>query len=278
MIEDEDARAEEVLELERVLEDLRRDMNERFDVLFKRIERFKTKRPESELVFLPFRQLNIPFPTPQDFPVLWAIRDYHADSGTWPTLSKLIDFIVAQPWTFGAYKSREFVVKTVERLKAGYVYVDKGEYAIANRTDDGSALRRSLVLAETQAPGANGNVRHLQVTHRYLEKHVREHMPNLIAFMPMVYADKLPDGVVMAKRSHTQWNTSELTAVETHVAHHPLRALEQTVKRFAQGYSKVIVVCTSHDEAAAVKEAMALEDGLRNRVEDGQVEVLTLDT
>lgn len=233
---------------------------------------------EAELAVLPFRQANVSFPTPQDFPVLWGIRDFHMiDEVTWPTLNQIIDFVVGQPWAAGKMRSREFIIKTVERLKAGYVYIDsrQSQYVITNRSDEGSALRRSVVLLESpQAGGPSGSEYHLKITHRYLERYVRERMPAFMAFMPP-HADNVPDGVIVEKKNDTQWETTKLIAVETHMSHHPLRALEQTLKRFKQGYIKVIVVCIRHDDERDIRDAMMKNVELKAKMDGGMIELVT---
>jgi hypothetical protein len=229
-----------------------------------------------EEALLPFKTLNVSLPRPEDYPVLWAIRDFHMiDEVIWPTLNQIIDCIFEQPWASGKMRSREFIMKAVERLKAGYVNVDsrQGQCMITNRSDEQSALRRRLVLLDT-TPKIETNLTP-KVTRKFLERYVRENMPLALAFIPE-HADTVPDGIILRRKSDDQWDYDNPVAVETHTSHHPSRAGEQALKRFAQGYAKVIVVCVRHDDEVVVTRAALNHSELKQRVQDGQLEITTL--
>lgn len=227
----------------------------------------------------PFNELHIKFPRAEDYPVLWAIRDYFmVDEATWPTLDELIDFLHEQHWVSGKYKNREFVIQALLRLKAGYVSQDRTQrYCIMSHGDREMDLKRSLVLLETPpAGGPLGGEEHLRTTQKFLEYYVREFMPTFMAFMPD-HADNVPDGVLVMRSTDESWALTKLVAVETHMSdsEHPLRSIEQTKKRFEQGYAKVIIICTESDDERKVRGGIAKDEDLAKRLKEGTLEVFT---
>ena len=236
------------------------------------------KAAEASLALAPFAKLNIRLPHPEDYPVIWAIRDFFMqDQATWPTLNDLLDYIAGQPWVFNKYRNRAFVIEAVNRLKAGYVLTDgrTQRLMITQRNDIEGELRRSIVLFnEPKAGGPEGSEYHLKVTMSFLEEQVRLNMPVHLGFMPP-HADNVPDGVILSKKDEKQWDQNNLTAVETHLSHHPDRAIEQAKKRFAQGYARVIVVFTRIDDERDVRDPCCKDEELNKRIKEGQLELQT---
>jgi hypothetical protein len=284
-----------------------RSMNEADAFLAKKMEVFKppviersfnvasspTPRTDAEAAFDVFRRSDgtLQLPRPEDYPVLWAIRDFFFTGlesrnrepnvvEESPDFDELIQFINQQPWVVGnaKYRQRQFVFEAVKRLKKdGWVREasigSMGKRAFILSSDP---LHQAIVLFSTPRSGAAnlGSREHLETIRAFMEATTRKYMPHFMPYMPLEASD-LADGIFVSNAGRS-WNLKGPIAVECHLlqrSRHWERPGEQVKKRFIQGYAGVIVVCTTPQDERILRQEFSKDPELKARLEASDIEI-----
>jgi len=258
-----------------------------------------TPKTDAEAAFDAFRRPDgtLQLPRPEDYPVLWAIRDFFfngletlsREANTVemaPDFDELTQFINQQPWVVGnaKYRQRQFIFEAVNRLKRDGWIREASIGSMGKRAFilSSNPLRQAIVLFSIPQSGAAnlGSREHLETIRAFMEAQTRKYMPNFMAYMPPEASD-LADGIFVSNAGRN-WNLKNPIAVEYH--HHLQqesrwkRVIEQVKKRFQQGYAGIIVVCSTHDEERILRQKLEEDEELEPRLQASDIELYVWNT
>lgn len=228
------------------------------------------------------------FPRPQNYPVLFAIRDCFMtglieaaatnrallEYGTWPTLDRLWNWIqqMRNVYTYASMMGRQRMIESVEQLRStGFIReVSLSGRALGLALPD-NPLIRSLVLFDVSAGMSvtGGGDEHRRIVFSFLEYYVRQKM-HLPKYVEQAGAD--PDGILIPPSpTGERWLFDKPIAVEVEInatSNWNARVKNNIARDFGYGFSKVIVVCNTEDDARNIRDRVRSElSDVRHMVE-----------